>query len=202
MIKFIRTTVLGGILFLFPIVIFAAVIGKALQLVDKLATPIANIAPFESIGGLAVVQLIAAMILILLCFIAGLASKTPAARRIVESLETNVLDKIPAYALMKAKSGSVLTPEDTHEMQPVLVRFDDSWQVGFEVEKMLDGKSLIYLPGAPDPWSGSVCAVTGDRLQPLPISIKEVNGLMKRLGKGSSETFQALLVEGTADTPH
>lgn len=200
--KFIKTTVLGGMLFLVPIVIFAAVIGKALQLVDKLATPIANLLPIESIGGVALVELIAAAIVLLLCFIAGLAAKTPTAHRLVTSLETNVLDKIPAYALMKAKTGSVLTPEDTQEMKPVLIRFDDSWQVGFEVEKMPDGKSLIFLPGAPDPWSGSVCAVTGDRLQPLPINIKEVNALMKRLGKGSSEALRSTLVAETAETPN
>lgn len=191
--KFMKTTVLGGILFLFPIVIFAAVIGKAMQLVDRLATPLANVAPIESIGGLAVVHLVAAVIVILICFIAGLAAKTPTARGLVDSLEANVLDKIPAYALLKAKSGSILTPEDTGAMQPVLIRFDDSWQVGFEVERMPDGKSLVFLPGAPDPWSGSVCAVTGDRLQQLPINIKEVNALMKRLGRGSSEVLRTTL---------
>jgi len=198
MMNFLKTTVLGGILFLFPIVIFAVVIGKALKLVDKLAIPIAKVVPIESIGGLAVVHVVAALIVIVLCFIAGLAAKTPAARRLVQSLETNVLDKIPAYALLKAKSGSFLTPEDTSEMQPVLIRFDDSWQVGFDVEKLPDGKSLVFLPGAPDPWSGSVCAVTGDRVKSLPLTIKEVNALMKRLGKGSSEVLRTMLVEETA----
>ncbi len=200
MLRFIQTTVLGGILFLVPIVIFAAIIGKALQLVDKVATPIAKIMPMESIGGLAMVQLIALAILVLVCFIAGLAARTAGARRLVQSLEANVLDKIPAYALMKAKTGSVLTPEDTQDMQPVLIQFDDSWQVGFEVEKMDDGKSLIFLPGAPDPWSGSVCAVTAERIRPLPLNIKEVGILMKRLGKGSGETLRATLAAAAASS--
>jgi uncharacterized membrane protein len=197
-LRFIQTTVLGGILFLVPIVIFAAIIGKALQLVDKVATPIAKVMPMESIGGLAMVQLIALAILVLVCLVAGLAARTAGARRLVQSLEANVLDKIPAYALMKAKTGSMLTPEDTRDMRPVLVQFDDSWQVGFEVEKMDDGNSLIFLPGAPDPWSGSVCAVTAERLRPLPLNIKEVSDLMKRLGKGSSEALRATLAQGTA----
>ena len=198
MLRFIQTTVLGGILFLVPIVIFAAIIGKALQLLDKVATPIARIMPMDSIGGLAMAQLIALAILVLLCFIAGLAARTAGARRLVQSLEANVLDRIPAYALMKAKTGSMLTPEDTRDMRPVLVQFDDSWQVGFEVERMDDGKSLVYLPGAPDPWSGSVCAVNEERLRPLPLNIREVSDLMKRLGKGSSEAIRATLAEGTA----
>ena len=201
MLRFIKTTVLGGILFLVPVVIFIIVTGKALQVIDKVATPMATLLPIETVGGLAVVQLITVGLLILICFLAGLAARTTTARGLVQSLETNVLDKIPAYALMKAKTGSVLTPEDTRDMLPVLVQFDDSWQVGFEVEKMGDGKSLIFLPGVPDPWSGSVCVVTAARLQPLPLNIKEVSDLMKRLGKGSSEALRASLAMGTATPP-
>ena len=197
-LRFIKTTVLGGILFLVPIVIFIIVIGKALQLIDKVAAPMATLLPVESVRGLAVVQLIALALLILICFIAGLAARSATTRGLVNSLEANVLDKIPAYALMKAKTGSVLTPEDTRDMQPVLIQFDDSWQVAFEVEKLDDGKSLVFLPGAPDPWSGSVCAVSAERLQALPLNIREVSELMKRLGKGSSEALRAALTERAA----
>jgi uncharacterized membrane protein len=192
MFRFLKTTILGGILFLVPIVIFIAVIGKALQLTHKLATPLARMLPVESVGGLAVVELIALGILILVCFIAGLAARTQRARKLVQSLEANVLDKIPAYALMKAKTGSILAPEDARDMLPVMVQFDDSSQMGFEVEKIGEGKSLVFLPGAPDPWSGSVCIVTADRLHPLNLNIKEVGVLMKRLGKGSAAALRDL----------
>lgn len=191
MIRLIKTTVLGGMLFLVPIVIFIGVIGKGLQLTHQLAAPMAKVLPVQSFAGMAVVEMIALGILVLICFIAGLAARTTTARRLVQSLESNVLDKVPAYALMKAKTGSVLTPDDTKDMQPVLIRFDDSWQLGFVVEVIGDDRSIIFLPGAPDPWSGSVCAVTNDRLQPLPINIKDVVALMKRLGKGSSEAVRA-----------
>jgi uncharacterized membrane protein len=198
MFQFLKTTVLGGILFLVPIVVFVAVIGKALQLTHKLAAPIASRLPIETVGGLALVELIGLAILILICFIAGLAAKTPRAHKLVQSLEANVLDKIPAYALMKAKTGSILNPEDTRDMSPVLVRFDDSWQVAFEVEKVGEDKSLVFLPGAPDPWSGSVCAVTNDRVQPLAFKMNEVSALMKRLGKGSNDALHNLLRESAA----
>jgi uncharacterized membrane protein len=198
MFRFLKTTVLGGVLFLVPIVIFIVVIGKAIQLTDKVAAPIARLMPVESVAGLAVVELIALLILVVVCFLAGLAARTQRARKLVENLEANVLDKVPAYALMKAKTGSMLSPEDTRDMQPVLIKFDDSWQIGYEVEKIDDANSLIYLPGAPDPWSGSVCAVTNDRIHPLNINIKEVSLLMKRLGKGSTEALRNPIGAGSA----
>ena len=78
-------------------------------------------------------------------------------------------------------------------MKPVLVRFDDSWQIAFEVENIPGGTSAVFLPGAPAPWSGSVCFVTEDRIQslesPLPVIIRTLKGL----GKGSSEQFHAYL---------
>ena len=100
--------------------------------------------------------------------------------------------------MMKAKAGSVLTPDDTRDLLPVLVRFDDAWQFGFEVESIEGEKSLVYLPGAPDPWAGSICAVDRDRLTPIDINIKDASDLMKRLGKGAAEGIRAALKETRA----
>jgi uncharacterized membrane protein len=131
-----------------------------------------------------VVHAIALAILLLFCFVFGLASKTSLARRLVRTLEANFLDKIPAYELLKAKTQSTLAPEDVEGLRPAITRFDDSWQLVFEIERLADGKVVVFLPGSPDPWSGSVCVVTDDRVTPLDITIKSATGLMKRLGRG------------------
>ena len=78
-------------------------------------------------------------------------------------------------------------------MKPVLVRFDDSWQIAFEVENIPGGTSAVFLPGAPAPWSGSVCLVTEDRIQSLESSLPVIIRTLKGLGKGSSEQFHAYL---------
>ena len=189
MLRFLKTTVLGGILFLVPIIIFIAIIGKALQITNKLAIPIAGLLGVDAIAGIAVAQLLAIGILVLICFIAGLAAKTPRAKKFVKSLEVNVLEKIPAYELLKAKTQSALNFEDAESMSPVMARFDDSWQLAFEIERIEDGHVVIFLPGAPDPWSGSVSVVTEDRITPLDLKVKSVVNLMKRLGKGSIDAF-------------
>jgi uncharacterized membrane protein len=71
-------------------------------------------------------------------------------------------------------------------MRPVLGRFDDSWQLAFGIECMAEGKVVIFLPGAPDLWSGSVCVLTEDRITPLDLTVKSAADIMKRLGKGSA----------------
>jgi uncharacterized membrane protein len=190
MLNFLKTTVLGGILFLIPIVIFITIIGKALQITNKLAIPIAGLLGAEKITGIAVAELIAIAILVLACFIAGLAAKTARAKKLVQSLEANVLDKIPVYELLKAKTQSVLSFEEEETLALIMVRFDDSWQLAFEIERIERDKVVIFLPGAPDPWAGSVCIVTEDRVTHLEMTIKSAVKLMKRLGKGSTDLLK------------
>ena len=66
-------------------------------------------------------------------------------------METNVLEKIPAYELLKAKTQSRLSPEETEGLRSAITRFDDSWQLVFEIEPLADGKVVVFLPGSPDP---------------------------------------------------
>jgi len=193
MFRFLKTTVIGGIAFMVPIVIFAMIITKALELTNKLAVPLSAVMPIDSIGHVAVVDLLALIIILLICFMAGLAAKTAYARKYLSSLESRVLSKFPAYDFLKSKMYTVLQAEEVEGMKPIMVRFDDSWQIAFEVENIPGGTSAVYLPGAPDPWSGSVCFVTEDRIQslesPLPVIIRTLKGL----GKGSGEQFHACL---------
>ena len=193
MLKFLKTTMVGGILFLVPIIIFIAVIGKALELTKKLAAPLSVLIPLDFIGNIAMVNLLALGIVLLICFLAGLAAKSTLARKSVGNLESRVLSKIPVYGLLKSKIDAIVQPEKVEGMKPVLARFDDSWQIAFEVERIQGGVVGIYLPGAPDPWSGSVCFVTEDRIQPLELTLLPVLRTLKGLGKGSNEQLRAYL---------
>lgn len=76
MFGFLGTTILGGLFFLFPIVFAVAIIGKGLEFTNKVAAPLAGLLVIDSIGGLAGVHLLALVILVLICFLAGLAAKT------------------------------------------------------------------------------------------------------------------------------
>jgi len=193
MLQFLKTTVFGGIVFLVPVIMLVAIIGKALVLTRKLAAPFADLIPFGSIGDVAVVNLLAVALVVLICFLGGLAAKSAAVVRLVDSWESKYLSKIPIYALVKSTISTTLQSEETEGMKPVLARFDDSWQIGLEVERITGGKVAVYLPGAPDPWSGSVCVMTEDRITSLDVKLLPVLGVLKGFGKGSNSQFRAYL---------
>ena len=54
----------------------------------------------------------------------------------------------------------------------------------FEVERVEGGLVTIFLPGCPDPWSGSVCFMTEDRVTPLDQNMQSAVIALKGLGKG------------------
>ncbi len=42
MVQFLKTTVIGGIVFMVPIIIFTDIIGKAIELTTKLTAPVSD----------------------------------------------------------------------------------------------------------------------------------------------------------------
>jgi uncharacterized membrane protein len=196
MLKLIRTTIVGGIIFLVPIAIFVAVVGKGLEITGVIAEPIAHFLPVNMIGGLAVAQVLAIVLLLLVCLLAGLLARAAIARKLVYGLEVNVLSRVPAYALLKTKTQSMLSPEDVEGMSAVVVRFDDAWQIALEIERIEGGKVAVFLPGAPDPWSGSICIADEDRVTPLELPIALVAKMSKRLGRGASDALRDRLQAG------
>jgi uncharacterized membrane protein len=197
MYNFLKTTVLGGVLFLVPIVVLIAILEKALGVAKKVVVPL-NDALFQgTVHHAYMADLLALVLLLVLCFLAGLAAKTSFARKYVDALEKQVLAKVPTYDSMKSKflatlqSQSQSQSQEGEAMRPVLARFEDSWQIAFEVERIPGGIITVYVPGAPDPWSGSVCFMTEDRIQAIDPAMSPVMKTLKDLGKGSNEQLSA-----------
>jgi uncharacterized membrane protein len=190
MLKLIRTTLIGGIIFLIPIAILIAVIGQGLKIAGVIAKPVAAVLPVSMIGGVAVAHVLAILLLLLICFGAGLLARVALARKAVGALEANVLSRLPAYALLKTKTQSMLSPEDIEGMSVVVMRFDDAWQIGFEIERIQGGKVALFLPGSPDPWSGSICLAEEDRVTPLDLSVAAAAKMVRRLGRGANEALR------------
>jgi len=182
---FLKTTLIGGIVFLVPFIFAVFILGKAVALMGAVADPLARLAPVESVGGIAIVDLLAVLLVVLVCFLAGLAARTRAARRVAEGVEMRFLDRFPIYAFIKEMTASVAGSEAIGELTPILARLEDGWQIAFEVERDGAGTVVVYLPGAPNPWSGSICVMTEDRVQPLDATVLDTVKAIRHRGKGA-----------------
>ena len=184
--RLIKTTLIGGLIFLIPMVFVVAVVGKAIQIMQSVAVPLGKLIPVESVAGIAIVPILTTLILILSCLLAGVLARSSVGQRVYKKLDTVLLQMIPGYAWVKGMTGGIRDEDADEVLKPVLVRFDDQFQLAFEVDRAADGLVAVYLPGAPDPRAGTVSYVTSDRIQPVAAGVKAVTKVCKNLGRDST----------------
>ena len=107
-------------------------------------------------------------------------------QKLYKKLDALLLQMIPGYAWVKGVTGGIRDEDAEELLKPVLVRFDDQFQFAFEVERVADGLVAVYLPGSPDPRSGTVSFVADDRVKPVDTSFTAVTKACKNLGRGSA----------------
>lgn len=191
-IKLIKTTLIGGIVFLVPLAIVLAVTGKLFMLTRKLVAPLGALVPGDSIAGILIVNLIAVVVILLLCFIAGLIAKSTIGAKISKTVESKLYLLVPRYAFVKSMTASVSDlNDDLKGLKPIRVTFDDYVQIAFEVERTAKELVTVYLPGAPDAWAGSIVHVTRDRIEPLDVDFMTVVKALSKVGIGSEEIIES-----------
>ena len=191
------TTIIGGVVFLLPLVVVLYVLGQGLALTTRVAQPLTAMLPDTSVGGVALASIAALALLLLACFGAGILARAALGRALTERFETRLQTIYPRYAVIKAMSQGLHGALGQRVLQPVLVSFDDHQLIAFDIERLHDGRAVLYLPGAPDAWSGSVVLVAPERIEALDIDSASLAKSLQRLGQGTA----ALLRSTTAAEP-
>jgi len=184
--NFLKTTIIGGLVFLVPVVVLVVVIGEAAGIMSVIAEPMADLLPVDSIGGVALANVIALAILVLVCFLAGLVARTKRAQEIANTAESMLLQRIPGYTMIKGIT-SAFSPEQTAGLKPVLVSLERAQRVGVEVERVGADRVAVYFPGSPNAWSGIVQIVGTEQVEPLDVPLMSVMEHAEQLGKGAHE---------------
>ncbi len=105
--KFLTTTALGGILFLVPLVFVALILGKAYELMMRVAEPLSRLLPVDTIAGVGIVNLLAIAVMLLFCLLAGVIARSRPARHLYDRFDRVLLELIPGYAWTKALVSSL-----------------------------------------------------------------------------------------------
>ena len=93
--QFIKTTILGGLIFLVPLFVVTIVLAKAHEFMAKIAEPFSALIPLDTIGGVAIANILAILAILLCCLIVGMLAKGDTAKRLLKSTEDKLL-VIPA----------------------------------------------------------------------------------------------------------
>lgn len=69
----------------------------------------------------------------------------------------------------------------------LLVRFQDHYKIGFLIEKLANGNSVVFFPDAPEPWNGEIIIVGDDQITLIDTASKPSVMCLRRLGAGMAK---------------
>ncbi len=181
-----KSTLIGGAIFLIPGCIVFFVLAKAFTLLRSLAAALGSkLGVLGPLGGV-LLDVAAIAVVLLMCFLAGLVARRATAQRLRSKMDQILLGSFPGYAFVKGLTEHMQQSQElATSFLPVWVRFGDFSQVAFETGRLPGGLVALYLPGAPNPWSGSVAFVLAERVSRLPVPVTEVLKMIRTLGRGS-----------------
>ncbi|ELS04662.1 hypothetical protein Xen7305DRAFT_00043980 [Xenococcus sp. PCC 7305] len=181
--NFIEKTIIGGLFFLIPVVVAIAILGKALKIMKSISVPLSEALGADSVKDVLFVNSLTVFCLIALCFIAGLFSSTPLGKKLFQALDAFLQKFIPGYTYLKNMTSEFDVNQSVSSFKPVLIRLDDQSQIAFEVERTETEQVVVFLPGSPDPRSGTVILMDSDRVTPIDASFLSVSSTLKRFGR-------------------
>jgi uncharacterized membrane protein len=191
LIDFLKTTLRGGFFVVLPIVIVILVIIEAVDLLIVVFSPITELLPVDEIGGIEVATAVAVLILLLMCFLIGLAMKMPIGVRFGSWLNHTVFSRIPGYTMVKELTqGFSGDAAERSLLQPAVVTMPlESLVLAFIIEEHNNGDFTIFIPAVPTPNIGRIEYVHADRVRKLDVPASSVANSMMQWGVGSGAWF-------------
>lgn len=185
---FFRSTILGGLVVLVPLIVLAAIVGWAIDAAYRFIKPFLDLFPERTIGGVSLTLLAVIAVSLAICFLAGLCAETALVAGLTKRAERLALS-VPGYALMKNVGADFVGLKNQKPAKTVLARFESSWQLGFLMDTLPDGRHVVFIPGVPRALVGSLHFLSPDRVEFASISIPAALDILGRLGAGVSESW-------------
>ena len=193
--EFLKTTVIGGTLFLLPVGAILFILSYALRLVRSVAVPISNSLHLDQLGGATgagAATVLSVLMLVLISFAAGIVARTTVGRRITQWSENSLLGRFPQYQLMKSVAEGLAHIESASGLKPALVSIGDGWQIGYLLEQLENDWVAVFLPQAPTPRSGNIMYLPANRVRPLGITMVQAISIVKAIGVGSGAALRGV----------
>ena len=190
--EFARTTLVGGILILLPIYLAVILILKALRGVAAVIAPITAQVP----AGAEFRQLLAILIMLAACFIAGLLVRTGPGGRGMKELQRRVLAKIPGYSFLRSLVASLGGDETMQGFAPALVEIEDALVPALIVEELPDGRFVVLVPSVPTPVAGALYILSPTRVHRVNVPLSHLIRVYTKWGEGAGELVAAMETGG------
>jgi uncharacterized membrane protein len=190
--KSIFSSILDGFLILLPFLLTYLMMGQLLDAMLALTAPIVDLLPKGVATSEMAIKIEASALLVILCFLVGLAVKTELARRFGRWIEKTFLNRIPPYVILRNLARRISGRDVPNQLQPALITTGPGAKtLGFIVEEHSGGQFTIFLPLSPTPGVGTLQIVSPEKVERLKVPMKDALGAVLNWGAGT----EALLGE-------
>jgi uncharacterized membrane protein len=186
--EFITSTVVGGLFVVVPVYLAALLLLKGMKSVGALVRPFAALVP----DWIPAENFFALILILVVCFVVGLAVRTRSGRSVRERLEILFFERLPGYSLLRSLTQRMAGDTDEQAWTPALVEIEDALVPGFVIEVLDDGRYTILVPSVPTPLAGAVYVLKPERVHILDIPFTQAIRSISRWGSGSRELVAAM----------
>lgn len=187
--EFTKTTLIGGVLVMLPLGLSVLLLAKATAGVFALLSPVTAQLP-DSIHHLR--NVVALLIVIAACFIAGLVVRTGPGLRAKSVLDRYLLERIPGYTLLRGLAGRITGNEEGSTFAAALVEIEEALVPAFVVEEHPDGRYTVFVPSVPTPAAGTVYIIDRARVHLVDVPFTTAVSVISKWGAGAGQMLRSL----------
>jgi uncharacterized membrane protein len=191
--KFVVSAFLGGFLLFVPIYLSVLLLIKAMQSVLGLVRPVAALLP----EWLPAENVLALFLVLIVCFLIGVAVRTPAGQAIRERIEKSLVERLPGYALFRSMTQRLAGKGEENVWKPALAEIEDALVPAFIIEECEDGRFTVFVPSVPTPLAGAVYVLSRERVHPLDVPFTQAIQSVSRWGSGTKDLLAAMRTDRT-----
>ncbi len=190
--KFLLSTLVAGFLVIAPIYLAALLLLKALKSLIGLVQPVAKLLP----AWLPAEPLLALLLILVLCFLTGIAIRTRIGRAIWGQIEKSLFQRIPGYALFRSLAQRMAGESEETAWKPALAEIEEALVPAFIIEELDDGRLTVFVPSVPTPFAGAIYILSPDRVHPLNVPFTQAVKAISRWGLGCKDLVAAMEPKG------
>jgi uncharacterized membrane protein len=189
--NFLKTSALGGLFVLLPLLLFYLLLSQALQAIVALATPIADLFPKGWFDKVEAPVLVALILILAASFVFGVMLQSATLTRFGRRIEKSVLGKIPMYSAIRRLTKGLAGAENTDKFRPaLLMSTGNQREIVYVIEVHDNEQMTILVPWAPTPFAGSVKIVDSSQIEMLEAELSDVTRVLSLWGVGMSELIR------------
>ncbi len=193
--KFIKTTILGGVVVLLPVLLTGFFLNWLFNFITGLINPLTKMVVEKVQLQKFLADVLVVIIIIAICFIVGLLVRTKLGRFFYRQMEKRILKVMPGYTLFRNTIKQFLGQDKTPASRVALVQAfgNSTLMTGFVTDEHPDGRYTVFVPSALNPTTGLILHMEKQYVHLVDATVEDTMRSIISCGAGSTQLLEKML---------